>query len=82
MKVSAVSPAPAKVLPNKGGRKAGELTSALMMMPPMTTITIDFDTAVPSSTLYPSVSRFARKNKLKFVCRRISPRSFAIFRIT
>lgn len=82
MKISAVSPAPAKVLPNKGGRKAGELTSALMVMPPMTTITIDFDKVVPNSTLYPSVSRFARKNKMKFVCRRISPRSFAIFRIT
>jgi hypothetical protein len=82
MKISAVSPAPEKVLPNKGGRKAGELTSALMMMPPMTTITIDFEKEVSNKILYPSVNRFARKHKMKFVCRRISARSFAIFRIT
>jgi hypothetical protein len=76
------TPAPEKAPPNKGGRKAGELTSALMMMPPMTTITIDFEKEVPSKILYPSVNRFARKYKMKFVCRRISSRSFAIFRIT
>jgi hypothetical protein len=52
-----------------------------MAMLPQTTITLDFEQVTPSTRVYPAVSRYARKIKGKFVCRRLSPKSFAIFRI-
>ena len=82
MRITPPKDSPVKLPPSSVGRKAGELTSALMAMPPQTTITLDFDQATPSSRVYPAVSRFARKIKGKFVCRRLSSRSFAIFRIS
>lgn len=81
MRITPPVKSPASLPPSSAGRKAGELTSALMAMLPQTTITLDFEQVTPSTRVYPAVSRYARKIKGKFVCRRLSPKSFAIFRI-